>query len=461
MDGLIELTKEFIRGGLDRAGEIYPAGPTLGPTWYWKWKRVGDSDFEAFQPDYWIDGLDLGHSGQLTDLPSATELLTEIEEEDSTAGQFGKLVGILGMTSTILEANSSLAALISRSVRATRSFDFDEEIATDLATEFISSLASPEISVRIIVPLVGLTTSTSVSLDGGDVVLRQMEDREIGSLLSAGVQPLGRIPSLSPASRSVPSDRQHCVALSATYPKHIGDWDAPEPDPHAERVRHVAELVLTASRLGWECGLGMGPVVSLSGGTNSETFSRLQWSPREADPVGLTLNLDDKLDRFLELYGMVTEPSVQPRLGIPLRRFRQSCLRATPEDRLIDLFISGEGLFFEGAETELGFKLAVRAAMGPFPDEVSRSNAFRFMKDAYSVRSRIVHGARPIKAKKKYWPRRLDGTKTNQLSDLTQDLEDTIRIALTDAVETLARGASLDYDGRLTELLDTHEAGNF
>ncbi len=328
------------------------------------------------------------------------------------------------------------------------------------ASEFIQRLASHEIPVRIIAPLIGITASTSIALGGEDIALRLMEDREIGALLSAGAQPLGPPITFTPHDRFVPRDRHYCVALDAVYPKHIGESGDAEPDPEPDRVRNAAEWALTASRLGWTCGVGMGPLVSLRGDVNSDAFSRISWSATEADPSGSVLSINkEKLDRFLQIYEMVANSNVQRRLEISLRRFRQACLKTTTEDRLIDLLISAEGLFFEGSETELRFKLAVRAALGPLPEDVPRSSVFRFMKDAYSVRSRIVHGSRPIPAKRRRWPRLLDGEKTDSVEDIHQDLEGTIRTALSDAVRTLADGNNLSFDGQLAALFDVAPSG--
>ena len=145
-------------------------------------------------------------------------------------------------------------------------------------------------------------------------------------------------------------------------------------------------------------------------------------------------------------------------MEIPLDRFRQLPTRSAPIDRLIDLFIAAEGLFFESHETEISYKLSLRAALANPSDGLQPKVVFDFMRDAYKVRSHVVHGSRAIAENRRKWPRRLDGTTTDQVVDVANDLEELMQAALLNAVREHAAGRAPRYDVRVGELLNRWDA---
>ncbi|RLG34297.1 hypothetical protein DRN97_02870 [Methanosarcinales archaeon] len=79
-------------------------------------------------------------------------------------------------------------------------------------------------------------------------------------------------------------------------------------------------------------------------------------------------------------------------LDIPLRYFNYAHIRERPEDKLIDYMIAFESLFIKG-EVELSYRLSLRVAafLGENRDEKGR--VFNLMREAYNLRSKIVHGS--------------------------------------------------------------------
>jgi hypothetical protein len=87
-------------------------------------------------------------------------------------------------------------------------------------------------------------------------------------------------------------------------------------------------------------------------------------------------------------------------IAAAIRRFGFAGERRRPDDRLIDMMIAAESFFLNDAgdpvdHGELTYRMAIQFAfLAEFPD-YSRSDLFKQMKDAYRVRSAIVHGGTP------------------------------------------------------------------
>lgn len=84
---------------------------------------------------------------------------------------------------------------------------------------------------------------------------------------------------------------------------------------------------------------------------------------------------------------------------LAFRRFDLAFGRDLPEDRLVDFWVALESLFAkQGEAQELTYKFAMRIAhfVGTSPEE--RVALFGRLQDAYSVRSKVVHGTRSRRA---------------------------------------------------------------
>ena len=105
----------------------------------------------------------------------------------------------------------------------------------------------------------------------------------------------------------------------------------------------------------------------------------------------------EETEQFTDLWRKYQEIdfSQDGALNIAIKRYNDSFVRRDVEDRIIDLMIAFEAFFLKkGEKMELTFKLALRTAI--FLGGGDRENLFEFMKKAYSTRSDIVHGIKPI-----------------------------------------------------------------
>ncbi len=69
----------------------------------------------------------------------------------------------------------------------------------------------------------------------------------------------------------------------------------------------------------------------------------------------------------------------------------------TPRDSFLDLMITLENLSLKGTHQELSYKLSMRMAYVLGEDQKDRIDIFNFIKEAYDLRSKIVHGEKSDK----------------------------------------------------------------
>jgi hypothetical protein len=107
-----------------------------------------------------------------------------------------------------------------------------------------------------------------------------------------------------------------------------------------------------------------------------------------ASAYTLEQNALDELERFAKFYA----DAQLPELKLGASRLRDAELRSSPRDAIVDAFVGIEALLNPFSEGELSFRLAMNyATFGPSEERHAR---YRKLRDLYSVRNRIVHGAK-------------------------------------------------------------------
>lgn len=105
----------------------------------------------------------------------------------------------------------------------------------------------------------------------------------------------------------------------------------------------------------------------------------------------------DAATEFASFYGALSGALDKNKtaFGVAPRRFRYAAQRERGEDMLLDLLIAAEALFLPQKTTELSYQFALRGAvlLGATPEE--RHSTFKKMRNAYDIRSRLVHGGTP------------------------------------------------------------------
>jgi hypothetical protein len=208
-----------------------------------------------------------------------------------------------------------------------------------------------------------------------------------------------------------------------------------------DRAREHAERVLLALRLfkaGRVSSSGTFEYVISAGDEVSPASGSFGWSFgwHAGDPY--VLEAQDH-EPFHKLWSELEKVHERPVLAGALRRFTFAVDRSLPEDKIVDLVIAAESLFFYDIEPpdrgEYRFRLSTRVALllGKSRDE--RMQIAKFMRHAYDARSGIVHGGDPGEKNL----RALNGDRAST-TECASVLEELLRRALHVAISRLADG---------------------
>ena len=112
---------------------------------------------------------------------------------------------------------------------------------------------------------------------------------------------------------------------------------------------------------------------------------------RDANKYELTKEDIENLKEFWNFFKSFNIKEY-PFLDVAIRRFNFSYKRVLPEDKIIDFMIAFEALYFPDEKAELSYRLAFRCAYFLGKDESERQKIFKLLRNAYEMRSKIVHG---------------------------------------------------------------------
>lgn len=421
--------------GYLRANCQPPVFGAMGPH---AWVRSQQELFRYERPAIWLrcssaDGV----RAAIRDLASYTALDAAMRDDPWIARHLdGVLVGTPLYRSRVDLDTVIEVTIIEPLIRHAGTYDFDEDRYTSLAEPFLSALAAPTVTVRRIVPLQGfIGWPNPLGLHDGAVV-RLLSDDEISALTAYGTLPM----VVQLGSLRVTRSDQWCVSEDWILPKQFGAIDSFHVVPPAPETNEAADRFVIACRL-----IAPGPIArgSLSTvhdlqpfgmgmGTTTE-LRALQRPLPHRDPVILD---GARLASVLQVYSQLRAQQVlsaKP-LQLALRRFADAALRVVDEDMVLDLMIAAEALFLPDTgkdRGELGYRLALRAALF-VPEAAGTATQVRsFMKRAYDARSRIVHGNSLPEL------RSLDGSVALLPLFVTQ-LEQVLRLSLLKAVRHAA-----------------------
>ncbi len=107
--------------------------------------------------------------------------------------------------------------------------------------------------------------------------------------------------------------------------------------------------------------------------------------------------LKDDLSTLRELYCNL-DISAFKKVEIAIHYFNKSYIEPyTPRDSFLDLMFALENLFLKGEQLELGYKLRMRMACVLEQEYEKRLEVFNDIRNAYSIRGKIVHGEKAPK----------------------------------------------------------------
>jgi len=395
---LREAARSYARAAMDllpklceeRAPDVFPGVR--------KWVRRDESTFvlRDLEEPYWSKCIS-AHNSQLSSLKEHEQLIATFRTDPEIAAQVGTAVGtpihLLGVNA------GQMASHLLRSVAGkSGQLRFEDIPFDEVFSQFDADLRRTKFDFVLLAPLWNLKLASTPIQLSPSVEIAQMSDLEIARCLEMGLFPgplIGGDVRLSA-----------CPAVHVHYsvPKQVGGSVTIEQlnnalDAHQDR-EEVVRTVLHAMRLFKSGRVAVpGNVVfcelwRLAGGTCS-TAPDISIAYRKQYEL-----TEHETEEFREFWVDVQRAAKSRFVAAAMRRFGFAGERRRPDDRLIDMMIAAESFFLSGVGApadrgELTFRMALRFAFfAEFPS-YSRRDLFIQMRNAYRVRSAIVHGGTP------------------------------------------------------------------
>jgi len=401
-------------------------------------KHLGNAKTHAKNSEEAFFWARLSSKDDLTKLPEYQPCFDALIGDSIIASQLDTLVGTESTRTRIASAEVYMERILDLGLRRDK-VAFDLEHFEREYPLFEEAFYSPNITFEAVAYLNGLQISDeSVKLSDG-LELSQLSEEEIYVDRELRVR----------ATSGDPSVKEHC-AVRAWYqlPKKINS----EGDMNFEVIRQEREIQLqTNERIDEVIN-----ALRLSGIENVYYLTIAHRAPKwlfQGNPIFPGKYYGEPMlwhrqgegwgHAFGEFWSKIQSEGVRgrPFLDVAIRRYSYAHERHRIEDRVIDLLIAAEALFMSDQDSknsylgELRYRLSERA--GLFiggSDMAACKKIFLFMRDAYDIRSKIVHGRT---LKKIRLPEKADGSKM-ELFEFVMTLQAYMRVAIHKAID-LAR----------------------
>lgn len=430
----------------------------------------GERESSAMSEAFFYEHLSSGR--ELAELPEYVRCYKALIADQKVAGQLNVLVGAGSRLSRSPTAEQLMRNLLSLGVRH-GDYRYDPEYFEREYALFEEAFYGDDILYDVIAPLEYLLIKGSVKLS---------DDLEISSLTEEDVDPYGT--SKVKLDRYEGNKGKPCAVRSKFRARKIirrddeQDTDevgsagrtayyaekrraSEEGRARQERLNERIEEVVNALRLfGVESVFHVVIIYRASKWFGHDlifTNPVRGWLPLIYD------NDQDWLTTFSQFWQGIQSEEVKRRkfIGIAMRRLGYAHERHRVEDRIIDLLIAAEALFLNdtGSETyrgELQYRLAQRAGFLLGGDTAGRLKVYRHMKEAYKLRSKVVHGGNP-------GPVKLEDGKSVGMEEFVETTKVYLRLALRKivdlAVQSQPSGELVKWDEMIfTVGSDTSEA---
>lgn len=260
--------------------------------------------------------------------------------------------------------------------------EFQESEFERLYAEFEESLYSDKIEYVAIVPLENFTSDQEEIKLGSKLRIRKITEDEIDTAYRAcKTWGEGRVMGLMYATHAIE------VQYAILNKLHVSI--------SAEEARAASDSIVSALRLLKRGAVGYGVIHAKPKCYASSFAGFSQLAPTGYRFGGLAYNLQgNDVTEFTKLLKLSESGRKKHKfLDLAMRRLNYAYERRYVEDKLVDYMIGFEALYLKEEErSELSYKLSLRTAV-LLGGENERKTLFKFMKDAYDLRSKIVHGS--------------------------------------------------------------------
>jgi hypothetical protein len=323
---------------------------------------------------------------------------TAITEDRIWSKHMNTLVGTT-LSASRMEPESLLFGIAAQALKNQSSL---KDTAISITTEiekFEEQFLSSTISQKRVMPLRGIALTESIHLSP-QLSIEKLSSEEVKELLNRGVVTPNFMDSLGDFIHNAPT-----VAVVSRFnlPKVLGQ--SPDEGSRQLAVDQISEIIsqldqdekraLDLLTLIHDAPIVPLAVIMLGEGiaANGYSIQRLgtidSWILERKDFSGESAN------SLIQYWKTISQSSKSLRaINIAIRRYSDAMTRSSLDDRLLDLMICAESLYFneDGEQSELKHRLSYRAALllGTSPEE--KKQIYGFMNSAYNKRSKVVHG---------------------------------------------------------------------
>ena len=373
-------------------------------------------------------------------LPIYQQTSEAIRADSVWGSHLDKLVGsVIGNQAVNLDA---LLSHISVSlVEKTLKYDMNEDLFAEQVERFERFFQSSTIQFTRVVPLWGVVSTSEFSLSES-ISLVPISNEEVSELLDIGLilnffnsSYIGRVPRLA-------------IVTKLLINKVVTDGTRTDDNErYAEILNPVRRDETTIIDL---LTLLLDVVIKPLGSvtkSNSCMYGTRQYEKNDIvnfwGLVDKGIAEEDK-EKFTKIWQLLNGGGENSRhnLLIAVRRFSLAMTRSSLDDKLIDLMICAEALFLQDGNSELTYKLSHRAALFLGEDQNQQKVIFKFFKDAYAMRSKVVHGTKSYSQ----MPRDADLLSSTTIK-LAEHLHNTILKMLDLALNSVANSKLVDWEG--------------
>lgn len=444
--------QRYVQAAMPLLSSAQPGELIRLPGGRWKASSAGHFEREDDADLSWVIAIHRRRD-QIHALPEYRECIALIRSNEAWRPQFGTLVGT-AYSSMRLDEDGFLDACLSDAMSAAVLGRDALAVVAERVASMEKFLESSELPVEVISPLMGLGADTGhIQVDNG-LEIAPVDEAEVGRLYSVGL--------LLPAMAGFPSfvsPPSHVARATFLTPKVIGAWETP-PDTKtlAEKTRRANDAIdellgcLRLFKAGRVSLGGRATVVPSHAGLSFHGPVGPLW-PTAFQPKSYTLS-SEEVRPFLGLWRELHSTGIAhtPHLGLAARRFAYMGDRGRVDDQMVDLMVAAEALLLgdiTGDRTELGFRLAIRAASYIEDPDRSKRSIFELVRAAYGMRSLLLHGR---EAK----PATVDG-KELTLEQMVTVIEGLVRRGLCRATSEASKRSArwtVDWDGLMFSASD-------
>ncbi len=406
--------------------------------WRSRWVKADDPNLFHEIPDAprpnWL--MAVRHEKEtLGALPEYAACVEAVAADPGIAPALGKLAGTF-MASRKITPDEIVEQALNMAIHRSETLDEVEGRAAELAHDVVEDVSLAPATITTIVPLVGVS-APPIRLNE-DTEISELTDDEIERLLRAGMlRMLGgggmvRLPSrcclrIKTKVGRIASDKASYHARIKQEERAIGAG------------RGGATWLAKALRLEKPGRVHVGGQItfgeSIIGGGASTATSSWELCPSS---IEYTLNETEVRSVIDTMRALVDERVTKHEfIDVALRRLLFAGDRKKREDRFLDLMIGTEALFLPEKGTEISYKFSIRVAHFVQIGGNSRRTLYKSMRDAYDLRSKIVHGGEVAGAE-------------NELIDLVEEV-------LRSGAREMIRRALANPDAKKGKLVDWDE----